>query len=316
MVKLDYQPATWGTHKEPKTPEEFLKRAVESIHELWTLPEAAVEAMEIANDPDSSMRDLSAVIERDPALATGVLKQANSPLFWCGRNIESLNQAVVLLGLRECQNLIVAVGMRSFFKSTIGAQKRMCEILWSHACVTANLCRKLNRSLRLGHGGEEFACGLVHDLGRILVAISAPQVFELVDPLDFREGPGTLRRERELLATDHCRFGAWFAARNRLPKSLISAIGFHHTPEDAGDHTALIALVATADHMANHIGRNETCESYDLAANRGWSLLKKLIGQRGNDQPATVLNEQLKDAAQWSESVGIEGRVSRAAGRR
>ena len=110
--------------------------------------------------PKSSLGDFAAVIQRDPPLAAGVLKLANSALYQVGRTLDNVHQAVVRLGLRECKNLLIAVGMRSLLKGIPVEQKRVCEILWRHSFVTGCLARRLNKSLEFGYQGEEFSCGL------------------------------------------------------------------------------------------------------------------------------------------------------------
>src|SRR6185369_16380968 len=88
------------------------------LRKLPLMPATAQQAMAIANDEQASAKDLSAVLERDVALASSILKLANSPVFNWGRPIESLNAAVVRLGSGECRNLILAVSMRNVFNRT------------------------------------------------------------------------------------------------------------------------------------------------------------------------------------------------------
>jgi HD-like signal output (HDOD) protein len=252
---------------------ETLKANVGSLSRVPTLPEAATRAMAVAKDPNSSLATLAAVIERDPALAAGLLKLANSPLYRTGRAVETLHQAVVKVGARECQNLVLAVGMRSLFRKVPRARQRRFEGLWRHSFLTACVCRQLNQALRLDYQGEEFACGLAHDIGRLLIGLGAPELSDAVDPMDFVEGPEVLAREQTALGTDHCYFGAWFANANNLPATLVRAIQFHHTPDQADEHPALVALVAAADHMANYFQRAQRFEGYDAAANPAWPLL-------------------------------------------
>src|SRR5262249_6829159 len=126
--------------------------------------------------------------------------------------------------------------------------------------------------------GEEFSCGLSHDLGRILVDIGAPSHFDAADPMTFDEGPDTVALEQQVLGTDHCYFGAWFANLNQLPASLVTTIQFHHVPHEAVSHRALVGLVATADDMANHLQRGGEPAAYDLARNPGWYSLSPSWG--------------------------------------
>jgi HD-like signal output (HDOD) protein len=278
-----------------------LKSNIAGMGRVPTLPEAATRAMVVAKNPNSSLAELSAVIERDPALAAGVLKLANSALSRRGTGECNLHQAVVRVGVRECQNLILAVGMRSLFRSVPRARQAAFEALWQHSFLTACLCRRLDRALGLGLKGDEFAAGLAHDIGRVLLALGAPQQALVADPLDFVEGPEVLLREQAALGTDHCYFGAWFANMNNLPAPLVSAVQFHHTPEWAEEHKALVALVAAADHMANYYQREQRVEGYDAAANPAWLALQPHVATR-RDVPS-LARDQLGEAVEVAQQT-------------
>jgi len=154
-----------------------------------------------------------------------------------------------------------------------------CQTLWRHSLVTACLCRRLNRALGLGYSGEEFAGGLAHDIGRILVALAAPSYFDAADPLDFEEDTRMLDREQDVLGADHCYLGAYFGDRNQLPSRLVAMILFHHAPQDAGEHRDETALVAMADHMVNYFERAGNAEGYTVQENPGWLCLTETRGE-------------------------------------
>lgn len=257
-----------------------LRGSVGTLSKLPMLPVTATRAMAMTKASDCSLKKLAAVIETDPVLAAGVLKLANSALYSFGHTVSGLELAIVRLGLRECSNLIFTVGMRSLFLKLRLAQRKPCETLWQHSFLTACLCRRLNEALQLGYRGEEFSAGLFHDLGRLLFALGVPEKFASVDPLDFRDDPEVLIRERDEFGLDHGSFGAWFAQVNELPVMLSHASQFHHAPEQAPGHQALVALVAAADDMANHMQREKNVERYTPDATRGWSLL----GLYGHDE--------------------------------
>ena len=259
-----------------------LKTTIGNLKRVPTLPEAATRAMVVAKDPNSSLADLAGVIERDPALAAGILKLANSALYRRGHGVASLQQAVVHLGARECQNLILAVGMRSLFLNVPRERQVRYSALWRHSYLTGCLCRQLSRALGLRFEGEEFASGLSHDIGRVLIGLGSPEHAEAADPMDFIEGPEVLLREQAVLSTDHCYLGAWFANLNNLPASLVSAVQFHHTPEWAEEHQPLVALVAVADHMANYFQREQRVDGYAAASNTAGPLLQEHVASGRN----------------------------------
>ena len=142
-----------------------------------------------------------------------------------------------------------------------------------------------------------------HDICRILIALGAPDLFPLVDPLDFREEGNLLAREAELLGTDHCYFGAWFADRSQLPGSVISAIQYHHTPEKAPENQRLIALVATADHMANYQARQEVYDGYDVSTNPGWKLLAPHVAENLRARFAEMAPSLIEKASEDAQSL-------------
>ena len=96
--------------------------------------------------------------------------------------------------------------------------------------------------------------------------------------MDFAEGPDLLAHEREVLGTDHCDLGAWYANVNQLPEAVVECVEFHHTPADTPDDAVLPALVACADHLANFYQRERRSEGYDAASNPAWPLLAARAG--------------------------------------
>jgi HD-like signal output (HDOD) protein len=260
--------------------------------------------MATAKDPDCSLGKLAGVIERDPALAAGILKLANSALYRATCGAGSLRQAVVCLGLRECQNVILAVGMRSLFRNVPRGRQVRFEALWRHSFLTACVCRRLCDALALPFDGEEFAAGLSHDIGRVLIAMGPPDHAEAADPLDFVEGPDVLLREQAALGTDHSYFGAWFANVNNLPAPLVSAVQFHHAPEAAEEHRPLVALVAVADHMANYAQRAQRTDGYPAAENAAWAVLEPYVGAGRLEEVAEgILDEAMKEAIDVTGSI-------------
>ncbi|MCD0463484.1 HDOD domain-containing protein [Roseiconus lacunae] len=244
--------------------------------QLAMLPAVASEALQLANDPECRTEELANVIERDVKLATETLKISNSVIFSASTPVVSLRQAVVRLGLKQVRNLIISSSAASLMKNMPLEQEWVREIVWQHSFRTATVASHLNQKMRFGFEGEEFTAGLLHDFGRLLLAVAAPEDFAEADPMSFEEESEFLSRERQVLGIDHCQFGAWFAEYNKLPRSLVAVIELHHLPETHHPNQELIALVAAADHLASHFQRYEENNGYDVGLNRGAHALSKL----------------------------------------
>lgn len=254
-------------------PEELRTRLLNQTAGWQMLPDIAVKALSMARDPNCSIKEFSMVIETDPKLATEILRITNSAFYAARSPILNLKQAVARLGFAHCRNVILAASLGSAMRRIPLAEAWMQLVLWRHAVMTGVIAVALNKQFGLGFIGEEFTAGLIHDVGRSLLGVIAPNHFSAADPLDFEESAGFLNREREVFRTDHCELGAWFISHNKLPEPLVEVVGWHHAPERAGEHRKLVATTAVADHMANYMQRQGTADGYQPEENPALPIL-------------------------------------------
>lgn len=270
--------------------------------ELAMIPSVAVEALEIAKNPDCSISKFASVVERDIKLASDILGMANSVMYAAPKAIVSLHQAVLRIGFRQCKNLILSRSISSLMKRLSQRHQSLREELWQHSFSTALLAMNLNRSLNLGFHGEEFTAGLIHDIGRTLLVVAEPELFSQRGWYTFDEDAELLHREREAIGTDHCALGAWFVKRSNLPDALVDVIRYHHLPSQATDNQMLVAVTAAADHMANHLQRCNGSDGYAPNENDGIVQLSKLDNKRITtwfaETAHLLLEVTFKDAAE------------------
>lgn len=248
-------------------PTEVVVGLEERLGDLCMLPGVAVQALELARSPECSIAGFTSVVERDPKLATDFLKVANSAAYATGAPIGSLQRAVVRLGFRNCQNLIISASMSGLMDKMPNRQHETQSTLNEHSFRTASIARDLNRQLKLGFHGEDFVAALIHDFGRMLMATVFDETAEFNEALSFEESEATLHTEQQQFGVDHCQLGAWFAHVSKLPESLIHAILLHHTPDVPSPSALLVWLTAAADHMANHVQNGGVAEDYDPLSN-------------------------------------------------
>ncbi len=273
-----------------------VQRTLESNGPLPVLPWLAVRAVEISEDPDCSINEFVALIGRDIALLSGILSFANSAFYGGGKPISNVRQAVIRLGIRTCRNLILTSSISSLMGRMSMKQEWIRESLARHGYVTAAVCHALNQRLQLGYVGEEYTAGLVHDIGRTILASCYSDGFQEFDALTFEESSATVDREFSIIGTSHTEAGAYFAAKSRLPPVLIEVIRHHHNPDHANGDRRLVALVAAADDIANHLQRFDTPENYDASANQGLILLERLGVTNAVARISADATEILKDA--------------------
>jgi HD-like signal output (HDOD) protein len=206
------------------------------------------------------------------------------------------------LGLTSCKNIILACIAGSMLKRPSQQYQEFTNLLWSHSLLTATTASNLNLELGIGLQGEEYAAGLIHDVGRLLLRLAEPAKATLVDPIDFEESVELIVRENQELGTNHATLGGWFTDDMRFPASIVSSIRFHHQPEEATDSLCLCALIAAADEIANHYQRRGSLIGYEIELNKGIALLEdhgvfdareKLKGSLGK-----VMEKAFRDAAE------------------
>lgn len=235
----------------PELPADLALRMGCNLDQMKVLPDIAVQALEIAKDPNCSVTRFSSVVEQDVKLTTDILRMANTVVFSGGQRITSLHQAIIRLGFRHCKNLILSSCIGSLMRRLSIQETNVREKLYKHGFLTALISANLNNLYGIRFMGEDFTAGLIHDLGRALVAMHMPEDFKQLDKLEFIEDEYLLDREQAAWGTTHCEVGAWFVHHNMLPEPLCDVVRFHHHPELTGENRVLTTLVAASDEIAN-----------------------------------------------------------------
>jgi HD-like signal output (HDOD) protein len=220
------------------------------------IPAAAMDAMQVGRNPACSFREYSRAIERDVRLTADILCMANSSLYSTGSPAATLQDAVSRIGLLKCQGLILSTCTAGLMKKLPFQHAQVREKLWRHGYLTAVVCQHLNQSLRLGFNGEEYTAGLMHDLGRSLIAATTPELYAQVQTEVEIDARRALEIEREILGTDHSEIGGEFGARNGLPPQLVAVIRYHNAPDQAGEHSTIATVVALAAQISSRLERD------------------------------------------------------------
>lgn len=263
--------------------------------QLCVLPAVAFKALSLSRDPRCTVEAFAGVVRRDLALAKDILALANNATFAGARPTASIEDAVIRLGFHQCRNLIVSSSVGSLIRRAPIEKQWIREAIWRHSFLTGTIAVRLGRELRLGHQGEEFAAGLMHDLGRLLLAVAVPERFLDADPLDFGDEEGLVEAERRTHGVDHAELGAWYAGMQKLPAELTEPMRLHHRPQDAGDHANLTELVAASDHMANHLQRTAVPNGY-LQEDNHWLGVISMRSRSAldDDRLALIMGESLR----------------------
>ncbi len=214
-----------------------------------TLPEVVRKMREMIADPKAGAADVGRLVAQDPPLAAKVLKIANSAYYGLSQRTVSTEQACTILGLRVLRNVVTQAAVMTRYEH-LGGRGLDLDALWRHSQFVAQVSYQLARAARahLGLTPEELqACGLLHDLGKVVLLESLGD--EYVGALELARAQGLPMHvaEKRMLGFDHTDVGALVAVQWGLPSSVAAVIQYHHGPREAVASNRAVALVANAN---------------------------------------------------------------------
>ena len=213
--------------------DEEIGRLVGDIRNLPTPPIVFTQIQKVLNDPNTSAYDIGSILQEDPAISAKVLKMTNSAYYGLSRTIESVKQAVVIIGIEAVKNLVLSAAViESFSKDQVDSEFQ--EFFWRHSLAAAFAARMLSRELRgsqIFDGESAFSAGMLHDIGKMVISVYMPDQAKKIRNLK-SEKPLLADRmvETEVLGFDHTHIGAYLGRHWQLPEKLLEAVRYHHDP--------------------------------------------------------------------------------------
>ncbi|HQM21151.1 MAG TPA: HDOD domain-containing protein [Deltaproteobacteria bacterium] len=221
-------------------------RRFRNIEHLFTLPSISQEIIDLAGDTLLAASKMAGIIERDPVLTSRILKVVNSAFYGFHRQIDSVEQAVVILGNDEVINLAFSIAIHKVLE-TISPQA--AKRLWEHSLVVAHLSQWLGPHLSCTNKQRSYTVGLLHDLGKIVFMQRGYFIGGFEGPASLED----LASEERDSGISHAEMGAYIAERWNLPEAIVDGLMNHHLPSKARN-MSLAVTVHIADVLA-HCGR-------------------------------------------------------------
>jgi putative nucleotidyltransferase with HDIG domain len=228
---------------------------VEEVRDLpMSMSETLPAVIEACDNADTSVNDLTGLISADQSLVAMLLKLANSAYYGYARRIETLPEAIVLLGFSTIKSLaITATTMNLLFQSNDELSEIRHEI-WSHSLGVGVAARALARKRGNIHPEKAFVAGLLHDLGMIILSVYRKDEFHEVLAYAHEHGVSYEDAELEVLGFTHADLGAEVAEAWSFPATHCEAIRCHHEPVRATLQPALTQVAHLADWMVMELG--------------------------------------------------------------
>ncbi|MDR1388604.1 MAG: HDOD domain-containing protein [Treponema sp.] len=235
---------------------------VDNVNTLPQFPENVMVVQKLINDPKSEMADIGRHISMDPALTADLLKIVNSAQYMLAKKVDSISEAVKLVGMRGLKNLLFSYGSQK----VLGDDTEEKRALWDHSYRTAFYAYNLAKNFKKDHNllDDVYVGGILHDMGKIVFANVHPDLLRKIKAFCSEKGMPTSTFEDLSAGLNHAEIGAMIAEKWNFPDHLVSAINFHHDPLSAlPEHRDLVFTVYLANMLCEYERGNVDFDQFE-----------------------------------------------------
>jgi putative nucleotidyltransferase with HDIG domain len=243
-----------------------LQAIVAKIGTLPSLPSIQAELVTELHSETCSMQRIGEIVSRDVGMTAKLLQLVNSSFFGLPHRVSTAAQAVQYLGVETVRALIFSYQAISTYEQKVPKDFSLTA-LWKHSLQVGLTARNIaSKESTNGHTvNDAWTAGLLHDIGKLMLASAAPHKWKLVEELAEIHGKPIWVAEKSIFGASHAEVGACLLRLWGLPDGIVEAVAYHHRPldcmhQDFGALTALYAAEIVEAHDAKLIEAAESDE--------------------------------------------------------
>jgi HD-like signal output (HDOD) protein len=239
--------------KELPRGEALKKRILRSVSDLPPMPQTVFKVREIMGNPNSSFKELADILETDQAIATRVLKIANSAYYGMSGKVSSIQHASVVLGHKTIGELMTMASTSSLIGDKLEGYGLDAGDLWRHSLGVAFGSKIIADRKNPDLANDAFSTGLIHDSGKLILDKYILERKEMFQEF-MSDGQQTfLTAEKHILGFDHPEIASEVCKSWNVPEAMSVAIRYHHYPSESQENV-LAYIVHMADAIAMMTG--------------------------------------------------------------
>lgn len=241
-----------------------------------TLPEVVTRLNAMVDDPKVGIDEIGEVVSQDAPIASRVLRIANSAVYGLAQPASSVLDAAKVVGARTLRNIALQASVVGHYERFSGLKDFDLKSIWKHAIFVGQLAQELairSTAIRDIPPDEFYTCGLLHDIGKMVLLESLGETYLDVYREARSSGKAIHLVEDEVLGFTHSVVGTLVARQWGLHEHIEHVIRYHHGPRDEVDRDPRTAVVAVADQIAYRIDT----ASFELYARKLASIASSLL---------------------------------------
>lgn len=250
----------------------------------------AIRALQLIHGEDTSIVELTQLILKDQVLAANMLKEANSAYYGLSRQVHTISQAIVYLGMRTFKKIVMDTCLADMYNRRITTYDMEDGAFFYHSVTCARISEAIAKITGRVEPETAYLAGLLHDIGKIVIERYGADLFTQVTSRVLLKNESFVQAEKDVFGLDHAAVGQYIAQNWQLPEELEEAIAFHHEPENMYIISPLPCITHIADHICNIAGIGLSNDSMHNGLNEKAITALKLDEQAIEDILAAVPN--------------------------
>jgi HD-like signal output (HDOD) protein len=202
------------------------QQLISEVDGLFSLPKVYLKVRETINNPKSTFDEVALIINQDPAISARVLNIANSAFFGFATEISSVNRAIFIMGMAQLHDIVLASSAVAAFKG-ISSELINMKYFWLRSAYCAIIARLLAQKCNVIDSERLFVCGLLHDLGHLVIYVKCPTQANKVLSQAKQGHESISLLEKEILGFDYAEVSGELLKSWKLTASLYQTVANH-----------------------------------------------------------------------------------------
>ena len=233
-----------------------VEEILEKVNAIPAFPATIIKLIKMMDDPNVSINSIKEVIRTDEGLTVKLLRVANSAFYRGRREIKTIEDAVVVLGLRTVKSMVFSVTVSPILSKELSGYDMGKEALWRQSQLSAMTAQTIAKKCKFKETDLAYTAGLLKDVGKVVLDEYIKNNFDEVMKEVEEKNVAFIEAESEVLGFTHAEIGAKIAERWNLPPEIVEVIRYHHEPGKAELNPKLAMICHLADDLIMMMGVN------------------------------------------------------------
>jgi len=253
-----------------------IRERVQGIETMPAIPAVFLPLLRLLNNSVEEVKvdEVVRLVSYDGTIAAQCLRLAGSPLFGMVQPPKSIKGAVMSLGLRRVETILLTCCLGQAFPVKKWALDP--AVFWRHSLGCAMVCRKFAERLAAADHEKAYMAGLLHDIGFMVNCLAFSKEFAKAMERAYQEEIPLHEAEQATMGFTHCETGQALAEKWKLADDIVDVIAHHHAVEQSQKSKPLVALVHLSDLLCRMRGLGYGYYErrvVDLIADPAWAIL-------------------------------------------